>query len=49
MEAVRAQAGLGVSYGAPTEPELELAELITGAFPSMDMVRLVKLRHGSMA
>jgi glutamate-1-semialdehyde 2,1-aminomutase len=41
VEAVRTQAGLGVSYGAPTELELELAEMITGAFESMDMVRLV--------
>ena len=41
VEAVRAQAGLGVSYGAPTEPELELAEMIVDAFASIDMVRLV--------
>ena len=41
VEAVRTQAALGVSYGAPTELELELAEMITGAFASMDMVRLV--------
>lgn len=41
VEAVRTQAGLGVSYGAPTELELELAETITSAFDSMDMVRLV--------
>ncbi len=41
VEAVRTQAGLGVSYGAPTGLELELAEMITGAFASMDMVRLV--------
>ena len=41
VEAARTQAGLGVSYGAPTELELELAETITGAFDSIDMVRLV--------
>ena len=41
VEAVRAQAGLGVSYGAPTELELELAEIITDAFGSIDLVRLV--------
>ena len=41
VEAVRLQAGRGVSYGAPTEIELELAEIITNAFESMDMVRLV--------
>lgn len=41
VEAVRDQAGLGVSYGAPTELELELAEIITDAFGSIDLVRLV--------
>ena len=41
VEAVRAQARLGVSYGAPTELELELAEIITDAFGSIDLVRLV--------
>ena len=41
VQAVQEQAVLGVSYGAPTELELELAEMITGAFDSMDMVRLV--------
>ena len=41
VEAIRKQAALGTSYGAPTELELELAEMITGAFPSIDLVRLV--------
>ena len=41
VEAIRKQAALGASYGAPTELELELAEMITGAFSSIDMVRLV--------
>src|SRR5207253_2036177 len=31
----------GTSYGAPTEGEVELAERITTAGPSMEMVRLV--------
>jgi glutamate-1-semialdehyde 2,1-aminomutase len=31
----------GTSYGAPTESEIELAELICGALPSVDKVRLV--------
>ncbi len=31
----------GTSYGAPTEREVELAQLITEAFPSIDMVRMV--------
>jgi glutamate-1-semialdehyde 2,1-aminomutase len=31
----------GTSYGAPTPGEVELAEAITQAFPSMEMVRLV--------
>ena len=31
----------GTSYGAPTELEIELAELIVAAVPSVDMVRMV--------
>jgi glutamate-1-semialdehyde 2,1-aminomutase len=31
----------GTSYGAPTEAELELAKLVKGAFPSIDLVRFV--------
>jgi glutamate-1-semialdehyde 2,1-aminomutase len=31
----------GTSFGAPTEPEVELAERISRAMPSMEMVRLV--------
>ena len=32
---------MGTSFGAPTELEVELAELICGMFPSIDKVRLV--------
>jgi len=32
---------IGTSFGAPTEGEVELAELIRQAMPSMEMVRLV--------
>ena len=32
---------VGTSFGAPTESEVELAELICGLFPSIDKVRLV--------
>jgi len=31
----------GLSYGAPTELEVEMAELLCGLVPSMDMVRMV--------
>ena len=31
----------GLSYGAATEKEVEMAELITGIVPSIDMVRMV--------
>ena len=41
VEAVRRQAGLGTSFGAPTELELELAGMIADAFASIDLVRLV--------
>ncbi|HLG17747.1 MAG TPA: glutamate-1-semialdehyde 2,1-aminomutase [Blastocatellia bacterium] len=41
IEAVRAAAERGTSYGAPTEIEIELAEEIIAAFPSIERVRLV--------
>ena len=41
VDAVQNQVERGLSYGAPTQLELELAELITGAIPSVEMVRLV--------
>ncbi|MBI2218498.1 MAG: glutamate-1-semialdehyde 2,1-aminomutase [Candidatus Rokubacteria bacterium] len=41
VEAVTEAARRGTSYGAPTPGELELAEMITRAFPSMELVRLV--------
>jgi glutamate-1-semialdehyde 2,1-aminomutase len=41
IEAVRVAATKGTSYGAPTEIEIELAEEIIAAFPSIEKVRLV--------
>src|SRR5512134_1496613 len=41
VAAIRAAAGKGTSYGAPTEGEVRLATLIRKAFPSMEKVRLV--------
>ena len=41
VEAVTAQAARGTSFGAPTELETELAELITRAIPTVEMVRFV--------
>jgi len=41
VEAVSAAARRGTSYGAPTAGEVEMAELIARAVPSMEMVRLV--------
>jgi glutamate-1-semialdehyde 2,1-aminomutase len=41
VEAVAAAAARGTSYGAPTAGEVELAEAITQAYPSIEMVRLV--------
>ena len=41
VEAVIDAARRGTSYGAPTAGEVELAEVITRAVPSMEMVRLV--------
>jgi glutamate-1-semialdehyde 2,1-aminomutase len=39
--AVQAAAARGTSFGAPTEAESELAELIVAAVPSVEQVRLV--------
>ena len=41
VEAVQAAAGRALSFGAPTESEIELAELICSLVPSIEMVRLV--------
>jgi glutamate-1-semialdehyde 2,1-aminomutase len=41
VNAVREAAARGLSFGAPTEAELEIAELLTRALPSMEQVRLV--------
>ena len=41
VEALQAAAQNGTSFGAPTELEVELAQLICEAFPSVDTVRLV--------
>jgi glutamate-1-semialdehyde 2,1-aminomutase len=41
VEAVRAAASRALSFGAPTEAEIELAEAIRRLVPSIDLVRLV--------
>ena len=41
MAAISSVLEHGVSYGAPTELEVELAELIVEMIPSVDMVRMV--------
>jgi glutamate-1-semialdehyde 2,1-aminomutase len=40
VEAVRAAAGRGTSFGAPTEGEVELAEEIAARFDSVEMARM---------
>jgi len=40
IEAIRKAAERGTSYGAPTEIEIELAEEIISAYPSIESVRL---------
>jgi len=40
VEAIRKQAGIGVSYGAPTELEIEMAELLRARMPALEQVRL---------
>jgi glutamate-1-semialdehyde 2,1-aminomutase len=41
VAAVQAAAGRALSFGAPTEAEIELAELLRGHLPSLEQVRLV--------
>ena len=40
LAALKAQLDIGVSYGAPTEAEIELAELLCTRVPGMEQVRL---------
>ncbi len=40
VEAIRQQAEVGVSYGAPTELEIEMAELLCSRVPGLEQVRL---------
>jgi len=41
VEAIREAAGTGASFGAPTEREIILAEMVCDAFPNVEMVRMV--------
>ena len=41
VQAVKNQAGKGSSFGAPTELEINLAQMVKGAFPSIEKVRFV--------
>src|SRR5688500_10741637 len=41
VRAVGEAAARGTSFGAPTADEVELAEMIVSALPSVDMVRFV--------
>lgn len=41
LDAVRQRLDLGLSYGAPTALETEMANLVCELIPSMDMVRMV--------
>jgi glutamate-1-semialdehyde 2,1-aminomutase len=41
VRAVQETARFGLSFGAPTELEIDMAEMLCGMLPSMEMVRLV--------
>jgi glutamate-1-semialdehyde 2,1-aminomutase len=41
VEAIREEAQKATSFGAPTEVEIELAEMVVKMLPSMEMVRMV--------
>lgn len=40
-EAIISQAGRATSFGAPTELEIELAELVSSLMPNIEMIRMV--------
>src|SRR2546428_791051 len=40
VKAIREYAGLSTSYGAPTELEVSMAELIISMVPNVDLVRM---------
>ncbi|GAO41790.1 glutamate-1-semialdehyde 2,1-aminomutase [Flavihumibacter petaseus] len=41
VEAIREYAGYGTSFGAPTELEIKMAELIKSMTPNVDLIRMV--------
>jgi len=41
VEAIQKTAATGASFGAPTELEIELAEMVCAAFPNIEKVRMV--------
>jgi len=41
VEAIQTAAADGASFGAPTETEIELAELVCNAYPNIEQVRMV--------
>ncbi|PLY01165.1 MAG: glutamate-1-semialdehyde-2,1-aminomutase [Desulfuromonas sp.] len=41
VEAIQQAAASGASYGAPTEKEIVLAEMVSEAYPNIEMVRMV--------
>ncbi|PLX89349.1 MAG: glutamate-1-semialdehyde-2,1-aminomutase [Desulfuromonas sp.] len=41
VEAIQQAAASGASFGAPTEKEINLAEMVCGAYPNIEKVRMV--------
>src|SRR5664279_1413585 len=41
VKAIQERTALSTSYGAPTELEIEMAELITSMVPNVDLIRMV--------
>src|SRR5262245_2439845 len=41
IDAIKRAAGRGTSFGAPTDSEIDLAEEVKAAFPSIELVRMV--------
>ena len=47
VKGVQETAELGMSFGAPCELEIELAQLVIDMVPSIDVIRFVNSRFGS--
>jgi glutamate-1-semialdehyde 2,1-aminomutase len=48
VDAIREYAAYSTSFGAPTELEIEMAELIISMAPNVDLIRMVRQWYRSL-